>query len=119
MEEILPTLKNMLKESIDITSDRENKLIRIKVKTNIKGKFADKEEIITMLKMFGGLRQEIPMNLIIDDNNQIIEIKFETEEKFKKIQGAMEYIWDNTIDLLENALQGDFKKINELPNIDD
>ena len=119
MEEILPSLKNMLKEAIDISLKKENHIIKIEVRSDIKGKFADKDEVIIMLKMFGGLREDIPMDIIIDDSSKIIELKFETEEDFEKIRQAMEHIWDNAVDLLEKALQGDYKQINEIPNVDD
>jgi hypothetical protein len=119
MEEILPSLKSMLKESIDISHEKENLLIKIEVKSKIQGKLAEKDEVIIMLKMFGGLREDIPMDIQINDESKTIKLKFETEEDLEKIQQIMEDIWDNAVDLLEKALQGDFKSINEIPNIDD
>jgi hypothetical protein len=119
MEEILPSLKDLLKESIDILLEKDNRLIKLEVKSKIQGKLAEKDEVIIMLKMFGGLREDIPIEIRINHDSQIIEMKFEKEEDFEKIRQSMEDIWDNTVDLLEKALQGDFKPINEIPNVDD
>jgi hypothetical protein len=119
MEEILPSLKGMLKDAIDIKSDVTRLGIIITVLNKIKGNVADPDEILVMLKMFGGLKEDVPMEININNETQIIEIKFQTEEDFKKIQKIMETIWDDAVDMLEQASQGDFSRIKNIPNIDD
>ncbi len=119
MEEILPSLKGMLKDAIDIKSDVTRLGITITVLNKIKGNVADPDEILVMLKMFGGLKEDVPMEININNETQIIEIKFQNEEDFKKIQKIMETIWDDAVDMLEQASQGDFSRIKNIPNIDD
>ncbi len=119
MEEILPSLKGMLKDAIDIKSDVTRLGIIITVLNKIKGNVADPDEILVMLKMFGGLKEDVPMEINVNNETQIIELKFQTEEDFKKIQKIMETIWDDAVDMLEQASQGDFSRIKNIPNIDD
>jgi len=119
MEEIIPSLKGMLKDATNIKSDATKFEITITVLTKIKGIVADPDEILAMLKMFGGLKEDVPMEININNETQVIQLKFQTEEDFKKIQKIMETIWDDAVDMLEQASQGDFSRIKNIPNIDD
>ena len=119
MEEILPSLKGMLKDATIIKSNATRLEITITVLNKIKGNVADPDEVLIMLKMFGGLKEDVPMEININNETQIIELKFQTEEDFKKIQKIMETIWDDAVDMLEQALLGDFSRIKNIPNIDD
>ena len=119
MEEILPRLKGMLKDATVIKSDATRFEITIKILNNIKGNVADPDEVLVMLKMFGGLKEDVPMKIDINNETQIIELKFQNEEDFKKIQKIMETIWDDAVDMLEKTVQGDNSCIKDIPNIDD
>lgn len=119
MEEILPILKNMLKRAIEIKSDASKLSIAIIVKNKLDSNIAEPNEIIVMLKIFGGLKEDVPMEIDINNKTQIIELKFQTEEAFKKIQKIMETIWDDAVDMLEQTMQGDLSRIKDVPNIDD
>lgn len=118
MEELLPSLKDMLKEAIDIKKDASKLAIALIVKNKVEGVVAEPEEIILMLKMYGGLREEIPMEIIIDNPTQMITLKFQNEENFKKIAKIFETIWDNAVDLLFQAIESDFSRIKNIPDID-
>lgn len=119
MEDILPNLKGMLKEAIYIKADVSKLTISMAVKNGIEGIFADPEEIIVMLKMYGGLREEIPMQIDIDNVAQVITLKFQTEENFKKVEIILETLWENAVDMLVQAIDGDFSSIKDIPKIDD
>ena len=119
MEEILPSLKGMLKDAIIIKSDATKFEISITILNKINDNVADPEEILVMLKMFGGLKEHVPMEIDINNETQIIELKFQGEEDFKKIQKIMETIWDDAVDMLEQTIKGDFSRIKAVPNIDD
>jgi len=119
MEEIIPSLKGMLKDATIIKSDATRFEITITVLNKIKGNVTDPDEILVMLKMFGGLKEDVPMEIDINNETQIIQLNFQTEEDFKKIQKIMETIWDDAVDMLEQASQGDFSRIKNIPNIDD
>jgi len=118
MEEIIPLLKGMLKDAIVIKSDATRFEITITIVNKIKGIVADPDEILVMLKMFGGLKEDVPMEININNETQVIQLKFQTEEDFKKIEKIMETIWEDAVDMLEQAYQGDFSRIKIIPIID-
>ncbi|NVM17125.1 MAG: hypothetical protein HWN80_05365 [Candidatus Lokiarchaeota archaeon] len=119
MEELLPSLKNMLKEAIDIEPDTSKLAITLTIKNKIDGILAEPEEIITMLKMYGGLRDEISMEINIDNDTQTITLNFQNEESFKVVAKIFETLWDNAVDLLYQAIESDFSRIKNIPDIDD
>ena len=119
MEEILPRLKGMLKDATVIKSDATKFEIIITVVKKINSNVAEPDEIIVMLKMYGGLREDIPMEIIIDNNAQNITLKFQNEEDFKKVAKIMESLWDNAVDMLTSAMEGDISRIKDIPNLDD
>jgi len=119
MEEILQRLKGMLKDATVIKSDANKLEIVITVVNDINGNVAEPDEIIVMLKMYGGLREDIPMEINIDNDAQTITLKFQNEEDFKKVAKIMETIWDNAVDMLTSAMEGDVSRIKDIPNLDD
>jgi hypothetical protein len=119
MEELHPILKDMLNKLIEIKIDKPNLTIYLNLKKRIKGSIAEPKEIIIMLKMFGGLREIIPMDIKIDNEIQEITLKFQDEADFNKIQDIMETIWENTINLLIEVTKGNFNILNDIPDVDD
>ena len=119
MEEILPQLKGMLKDATVIKADATLLEITISIINKIDGNVAEPDEIIIMLKMYGGLKEDIPMEIDIDNEAQIITLKFQNEEDFKKVEKIMETLWDNAVDLFVEATEGDLSRIKDIPNIDD
>ncbi len=119
MEEILPRLKGMLKDATVIKSDVTKFEIVITIVNKISGNVAELDEIIVMLKMYGGLREDIPMEINIDNDAQTIALKFQNEEDFKKVAKIMETLWDNAVDMLTSAMEGDISRIKDIPNLDD
>jgi hypothetical protein len=109
----------MLKEAIEIRSDALNLTIELIVKKKINADLAEPEEIIVMLKMYGDLREDIPMEISIDNETQIITLKFQKEEEFNKVANIFETIWDNAVNLLTQAIKSDFSRIKNIPNIDE
>lgn len=119
MEELLPSLKDMLKEAIQIKTDLSNLKIEMIIKKKTDGLVAKPDEIAIMLKMYGGLREGIPMEIEIENETQVITLKFEKEEHFIEVAKIFETLWDNVVDLLVQAIQSDFSRIKNIPNIDD
>ncbi len=119
MEEILPQLKGMLKDVTVIKYNATRLEITISIVKKINGIVAEPDEIIIMLKMYGGLRDNIPMEIDINNDTQNITLKFQNEEDFKKVEKIMETIWDNAVELLLQAMKGDLSRIKDIPNIDD
>ena len=119
MEEILQRLKGMLKDATVIKSDATKFEIVITIVKKINGNVAEPDEIIVMLKMYGGLREDIPMEIDIDNDAQKITLKFENEVDFIKVANIMETLWDNAVDMLTSAMEGDISRIKDIPNLDD
>ena len=119
MEEILPSLKGMLKDATIIKSDATKFEITITILNKIDGNVAEPDEVLIMLKMFGGLKEDIPMEIDIDNEAQNITLKFQNEEDFKKVEKIMETLWDDAVDLFVEATEGDLSRIKDIPNIDD
>lgn len=119
MEELLPSLKNMIKDAIDIKTDTSNLTIEIIVKKKVEGVVAEPEEIIIMLKMYGGLSEDVPMEINIENETQKITLKFQKEEHFVEVAKIFDVIWDNAVELLYQAIGSDFSRIKKIPNIDD
>jgi hypothetical protein len=119
MEEILARLKGMLKDATVIEYNVTKFEINITIVDKISGNVAEPDEIIVMLKMYGGLREDIPMEIDIDNEAQSITLKFQNEEDFKKVKKIMETLWDNAVDMLTSAMEGDISRIKDIPNLDD
>ena len=119
MEEILARLKGMLKDATVIESNATKFEINITIVDKISDNVAEPDEIIVMLKMYGGLREDIPMEIDIDNEAQSITLKFQNEEDFKKVKKIMETLWDNAVDMLTSAMEGDISRIKDIPNLDD
>ena len=109
----------MLKEAVDVKMDASRLTISLIVKNKIDGVVADLNEIIVMLKMYGGLREDIPMEIDIDNDAQNITLKFQNEEGFKKVEKILETLWDNAVDILVSVIDGDISRIKDIPKIDD
>jgi len=72
-----------------------------------------------MLKIYGGLREDIPMEIDIDNDSQNISLKFQNEEGFKKVEKILETLWDNAVVILVSVIEGDISRIKDIPKIDD
>ncbi|MBY9021830.1 MAG: hypothetical protein KGD67_12300 [Candidatus Lokiarchaeota archaeon] len=119
MEEILPSLKGMLKDATVIKTDAANLEITITLVHKINENVAEPDEILIMLKMFGGLKEDVPMEIDINNETQTISMQFLNEEDFKKVDKIMDTIWDDAVDLFVQTLEGDLSGIKDIPNIDD
>jgi preprotein translocase subunit SecA len=69
--------------------------------------------------MFGGLREEVPLDIEIDKENRKINLKFENMENFEKILGITTKIWDNAVDMLIQVTEGNFDVIRDIPDVDE
>lgn len=119
MSELMHRIRALLKETIDVSVDQANYIIRMTIKKKIVGVIADPMEVITMMKMFGGLKEDIPMKIDINNDTQQISIKFQSENDFNTINTIMESLWDDTADMLLEVFQGNFNKLKDIPDIDD
>ena len=118
MEGFLPIMKEKFKEKIEIKEDKQNLTITLIVKGDIFGKFLYPDEIPIILKLYGGLREDIQMEIKANEKEQKVDIILENKEDFKKIQSTMKNIWENAVDMLAELLKGNYEIIKDVPNID-
>ena len=119
MEDILIDLKEILTSAIDIKVDKAKLSITMQIKSdNIRGDLATPKEVENMLKIFGGLKEEIPMEIEIDNKNQKINLKFNNKNDLDKIQKLLDKIWDRATHMIEQAIAGDFSVIKDLGDIE-
>ena len=119
MEEILPS-KDVLKEATKIEVDEENLVLKLTVKSKIdlKNDFASPIEVKEMLQIFGGLKEDIPMNIRVDNKAQKIEFKFDSKDNMNKIHSILNSLWDRVENLLRQVIAGDLSGLEEIGDID-
>ena len=111
----------MLRDSIIIQSDEKNLTLSLIIKENVisKDDFGDEVEIKDMLRIFGGLREEISMEIDTDIESQTIKLKFQKKEDLVKVYDVLDKLWDNTVKLAKKAFSGDFSAIRDLGDFND
>jgi ribosomal protein S6E (S10) len=119
MEEIIPMLKDMLKKAIEIDFEESKLSISLKIKSHIKGNLADPNEVIVMLKIFGGMKETIPMDISINNESKTITIMLHNQESYLELTSTLKDIWDNAVNMLNSVLNGDLTYIKDIPNVDD
>jgi hypothetical protein len=111
----------MLGDSIIIQSDEKNLTLSLIFKENVisKDDLGDETEIKDMLRIFGGLREEISMKIDTVMESQKINLKFQKEEDMVKVYDVLVRLWDNTVKLLKTVFSGDFSVIRDLGDFND
>jgi len=57
-----------------------------------------------MIRIFGGVSQDIIMEVIVNEKANIITIKLQKSEDFEIVKNAMRSIWERAAELLEKAI---------------
>lgn len=116
MENIIDGLKNMLKEQVSINIDDT----KLKISLDFKGEKKRKDElgkeseVKDMLKVIGGLTEDIQMDINVDEESQKITIEFKNKEDMINVQNILENLWERASELLKKAFLGDFMAIKDL-----
>ncbi|TFG23635.1 MAG: hypothetical protein EU529_06755 [Promethearchaeota archaeon] len=105
MEELFPKLSNIFNDTIEIREDKEQLLIELKIKKKeiAPGDLGKPNEVKEMIRMFGGVKQEISMDIVVNENTNIITIKMRNKEEFETISTAMKNLWEHASNLLIEA----------------
>ena len=121
MEELFPKLVDIFNDTIDIREVKEQLLIELKIKKEdlVPGDLGKPYEVKEMIRTFGGVKQEISMDITVDENTNIITIKMQNTEDFETISTAMKNLWERASNLLieastqEPGTVGKFKEIGD------
>ena len=121
MEELFPKLNDIFNDTIEIREVKEQLLIELKInkKDLVPGDLGKPYEVKEMIRMFGGVKQDILMDVAVDENTNIITIKMQNNEDFETISTAMKNLWERASNLLieasnqEPGTVGKFKEIGD------
>jgi hypothetical protein len=116
MEEIFELIKKELFDITKVTVDEDQLviLIKVNVKSSYKGILAEPFEIKDMLKMLGGLKEDISMKIEIESEAREIRLKFNSKEDLEKVKKILDIIWEQTIHIVEDLVKGNYDIIKDM-----
>lgn len=116
MEEMVDLVKKRLESAIEIKVDENNFLILIKVKLKeqIIGSIAEPNEVKDMLRMLGGLQEDIPMNIEINNDAGLIKLKFNNKTDMNKAKAVMENLWERIRFIFNELVKGNYEMIRDM-----
>ena len=106
MEELYPKLSDSLKKVVEILEVEDQLKIELRVKNKdlLPGDLGSPTEVKEMIRIFGGVSQDIIMEVIVDEKANIITIKLQKREDFEIVKKAMRTIWERAAELLKKAI---------------
>ena len=121
MEELLPKLSDSLKKVIEITEKEAELSIDLKLKREsmVPGDIGTPKEIREMIQIFGGISQEIPIDIKVNEKSKTISLSMQTKEEFELICNVMKTIWSKAAELLQKAFNAEPGKTEEFRALGD
>ena len=121
MEELFPKLRDSLNNAVEIKEDENQLLIELRVKNEdlIPGDLGSPHEIKEMIRIFGGVKQDIPMEVRVDENTNIITIKMLKKEDFEIVRTVINSLWERASELLIKAFNAEPGKTEEFRDLGD
>ena len=106
MEELYPKLSDSLKKIVEIVEVEDQLKIELRVKNKdlIPGDLGSPSEVEEMIRIFGGVSQNIIMQVNTDEKANIITIKLQKREDFEIAKNAIKTIWERVAELLEKSI---------------
>ncbi|MHA1257597.1 MAG: hypothetical protein ACTSPS_18580, partial [Promethearchaeota archaeon] len=78
--------------------------LRVKNKDLLPGDLGSPAEVKEMIRIFGGISQDIIMEVIVDEKANTITVKLQKREDFIIVKNAMRTIWERAAELLEKSI---------------
>ncbi len=121
MEELLPKLENLLNNAVEIKENSNQLLIELKVKNKdlIPGDLGTPKEVEEMIRIYGGVKDEIQMNVDVDKKTNTFSLKFEKKEDFEAISNVMKNLWQRLSELVEKAINTELGKTDTFKDFRD
>jgi hypothetical protein len=121
MEDLLPKLSELLKKSIRIEENNDKLSIKLEVKNKelILGDLGKPFEIQEMIRLFGGLKQEIPLEIDLNEETKVITILLSNKGDFEAVSSAIKNVWDRASELLIKAFYAEPGKTEEFRDLGD
>ena len=101
-------IKDKLKSIIEVNYDEKNPVIILNVKGEIQKSdiLAEPNEVKDMLRILGGLTEDIPMEIEIDNNARNIKLIFQNKDDLDKVKIVLDNIWERTIHIFKELEKG-------------
>jgi len=108
MAEIFEMVKSRLESSLEVKVDEKNLIIILFVKKEIQKSdvLAEPHEVKDMLRILGGLTEDISMEIEINNNARNIKLIFHNKEGLEKVKNVLDHIWERTIHIFEELEKG-------------
>lgn len=108
MAEIMELIKNKLQSVIEVNYDENNLIIILNVKGEIQKSdiLAEPNEVKDMLRILGGLTEEVSMDIEIDNKARSIKLTFQNKEDLEIVKGVLDNIWERTIHIFDELEKG-------------
>lgn len=108
MAEIMELIKNKLKSVIEVNYDEDNLIIILNVIGEIQKSdiLAEPDEVKDMLRILGGLIEEVSMDIEIDNKARSIKLTFQNKEDLENVKGVLDSIWERTIHIFDELEKG-------------
>ncbi|TFG24667.1 MAG: hypothetical protein EU529_03445 [Promethearchaeota archaeon] len=121
MERFIGNAKQLFEDSIEFQHNEKDLTLSIIVKGDKKSKevLGEETEIRDMLRMFGGLNEDIAMEIYIDEESQKIDLKFQDKDNYIKVRDVLDTIMERIMDICYKALTGDISHFNDLGDFND
>ena len=121
MERFVGNAKQLFEDSIEFQHNEQELTLSIIVKGDKKSKevLGEEIEIRDMLRMFGGLNEDITMEIDIDEESQKIDLKFQDKDNYIKVRDVLDNIMERLMDICYKALDGDISHFKDLGDFND
>lgn len=121
MEKFIGNAKQLFEDSIEFQRNEQELILSIILKGDKKSKevLGEENEIRDMLRMFGGLNEDIAMEIDINEESQKIDLKFQDKDNYIKVRNILDNIAERIIDLCYKALAGDVSHFIDLGDFND
>ncbi len=108
MAEILELFKSKLQSVIEVDCDENNLIIILNVKGEIQKSdiLAEPHEVKDMLRILGGLKEDVSMEIEIDNKARKIKLTFQNKEDLEKVKSVVDNIWERTIHIFDELEKG-------------
>ena len=108
MAEILELIKSKLQSVVEVDCDENNLIIILNIKGEIQKSdiLAEPHEVKDMLRILGGLTEDISMEIEIDNKARNIKLTFLNKEDLEKVKSVLDNIWERTIHIFGELEKG-------------
>ena len=108
MAEILELIKSRLQSVLEVSVDENNLIIILNIKREIQKSdiLAEPNEVKDMLRILGGLKEDVVMEIEIDNEARNIKMKFKNKDDLEKVKDVLDNIWERTIHIFGELGKG-------------